>query len=84
MTKVTLLAQLLAYLPGEEIRKAAREAGSNKHSKGIDAWTHLVSMIFCHLSNAGSVRDISNGLRSMTGNVSHLGCKRAPSKSSVS
>jgi len=84
MTKITLLAQLLAYLPGEEIRKAALEAGSNKHSKGIDSWTHLVSMVFCHLSNAGSVRDISNGLRSMTGNVSHLGCQRAPSKSSIS
>lgn len=84
MAKVTLLAQLLAHLPSDEIRKAAAEAGSNKHSKGIDTWTHLVSMIFCHLSNAGSVRDISNGLRSMTGNVVHLGCKQAPSKSSVS
>jgi hypothetical protein len=51
--KVTLLAQILAYLPGEEIRKAAQEVGSNKHTKGIDAWNNLVSMIFCHLSNAG-------------------------------
>jgi transposase len=84
MTKITLLAQLLAYLPGEAIRKAAEKAGSNKHNKGIDTWTHLVSMVFCHLSNAGSLRDISNGLRSITGNKNHLGCKLAPSKSSIS
>jgi hypothetical protein len=84
MAKVTLLAQLLQHLPTDEIRKKAHESGSNKHSKGIDAWTHLVSMIFCHLSNASSVRDISNGLKSITGNLNHLGCEKAPSKSSVS
>jgi hypothetical protein len=84
MAKVTLLAQLLKHLPTDEIRKRAHESGSNKHSKGIDAWTHLVSMIFCHLSNAASVRDISNGLKSITGNLNHLGCEKAPSKSSIS
>jgi hypothetical protein len=84
MTKITLLAQLLAHLPVDEIKKTAHKHGSNKHSKGIDAWTHLVAMIFCHLSNAGSVRDISNGMRSCTGNLIHLGCKKAPSKSSIS
>jgi hypothetical protein len=41
-------------------------------------------MIFCHLGQLNSVRDISNGLRSITGNIVHLGCKQAPSKSSVS
>jgi len=41
-------------------------------------------MLFCHLAQAGSVRDISNGLRSITGNLNHLGLSRAPSKSSVS
>ena len=41
-------------------------------------------MLFCHLSNAASCRDISNGLMSIAGNINHLGCKQAPSKSSVS
>jgi hypothetical protein len=58
---------MLAYLTCEEIRKAARKSGINKHSKKIDAWTHLFSMIFWHLVNAGLVHEISNGLRSMTG-----------------
>jgi hypothetical protein len=55
MMKITLVAKQLAYLPIEEIINAARDAGSNKQSKGIDACTHLVSMIFlsferCRLS----------------------------------
>lgn len=84
MSKVTLLAQMVSLLPRDEFQKLASEHQSNKHSKGIDAWTHFISMLFCHLSNAASVRDISNGLRSCTGNINHLGCDRAPSKSSIS
>lgn len=41
-------------------------------------------MLFCHIAKAGSVRDISNGLRSITGNISHLGMHKVPSKSSLS
>jgi hypothetical protein len=33
MTKITLLAQLLAYLPVEAIKKTAEKAGTNKHKK---------------------------------------------------
>jgi len=61
-----------------------KKHGTDKYSKGIDSWTHLVSMLFCHLGHANSVRDISNGLRSITGNIRHLGCDRAPAKSTVS
>jgi len=41
-------------------------------------------MLFCHFSSADSVRDISNGFRSTTGNLNHLGVGRAPSKSNIS
>ena len=40
-------------------------------------------MVFCQFSNCDSVRDISNGLKSATGNLNHLGISRAPSKSTV-
>ena len=41
-------------------------------------------MLFCQFAKSQSVRDISNGLRSATGNLNHLGIIKAPSKSSVS
>ncbi|WP_339718151.1 DUF4372 domain-containing protein [Cyclobacterium amurskyense] len=42
------------------------------------------SMLFCHFAKSTSVREISNGLRSATGNLNHLGLTKAPSKSSIS
>ena len=41
-------------------------------------------MLFCQFAKSQSVRDISNGLRSATGNLNHLGIRTAPSKSSIS
>jgi hypothetical protein len=41
-------------------------------------------MLFCQFAKSQSVRDISNGLRSATGNLNHLGIGRAPSKSTIS
>ncbi len=52
---------MIQLLPVEKFKKIANELESNKHSKGIDSWTHLVTTLFCHLSNAASCRDISNG-----------------------
>lgn len=84
MVKLTLFSQITSLIPRNLFSDIVRKYDSNKYNKGIDSWTHLVSMIFCHLGQLNSVRDISNGLRSITGNIVHLGCKKAPSKSSVS
>ena len=75
---------MIQLLPAEKFKKIANELESNRHSKDIDSWTHLITMLFYHLSNATSCRDISNGLMSIAGNINNLGCKHAPSKSSVS
>ena len=42
-------------------------------------------MLFFHFAKTNSVRDTSNGLRSITGNANHLGIKKMlPSHSSIS
>lgn len=81
---VTLFSQVLKLIDRDILKDIVRAHESDKHSKGINTWTHLVSMLFMHLAKANSNRDISNGLRSATGNLSHLGVRRAPSKSSMS
>ncbi|MEG2586453.1 MAG: IS4 family transposase, partial [Akkermansia sp.] len=40
-------------------------------------------MLFCQLGGCHSIRDISNVLRSITGNINHLGVSTAPSKSTI-
>lgn len=83
MANITLFAQTIGQLPKEIIRSIIRKAGTDKHCKGYDTWSQLISMIFCQFSGCDSVRDISNGLKSATGNLNHLGISRAPSKSTV-
>ena len=81
---ITLFAQIIKKLDRQSFNKLVREKKTNHACKGFDSWSHLVSMLFCHLAKSCSVRDISNGLRSATGNLKHLGISKAPSKSSIS
>ena len=83
MANITLFAQVISQLPKENIRKIIRSSGAGKHCKGYNTWSQFVSMIFCQFSGCDSVRDISNGLKSATVNLNHLGINRAPSKSTV-
>lgn len=82
--KVTLFNQILQALPRNSFQILVQARKSDKGNKGINSWTHLVSMLFCHFGQAGSVRDISNGLRSLKGNNNHLGIEKVPCKSSIS
>ena len=84
MEKITLFAQIVTKLDRFGFDRIVREYKTDKHAKGYDSWTHLISMLFCQFAKSQSVRDISNGLRSATGNLNHLGVDKAPSKSSVS
>jgi len=84
MTKVTLFSQIISKLDRNIFNKLVQEKQTDKHQKGYNSWTHLVSMLFCQFAKSQSVRDISNGLRSATGNLNHLGIIKAPSKSTVS
>ena len=81
---VTLFSQIISNLNRVSFNRIVERYKSDKHSKGINSWTHFVSMLFCHFAKANSLREISNGLRSSTGNLNHLGVSLAPSKSSLS
>ena len=76
MVKISLFSQMLSLIPRYKFERLVSKHSSDKHQKGINSWTHLVAMLFCHIGGAASVRDISNGLTSTTGNLSHLGVDR--------
>ena len=84
MTNLTLFSQIISKLDRIPFSKLVREKGTDKYEKGFNSWTHLVSMLFCQFAKSQSVRDISNGLRSATGNLNHMGIQKAPSKSTIS
>ena len=84
MINVNLFSQVLHLLNRNDFSRIVRQYQGDKYIKGVNSWTHLVAMLFMQLSGVNSLRDISNGLRSATGNLSHLGIKQAPCKSSIS
>ena len=84
MANLTLFSQIVSKFDRYQFKQLVKKEHSDKFNKGMDSWTHFISMIFCQFSKSNSLRDIANGLRSATGNLNHLGIKRAPSKSSLS
>lgn len=82
--KVSLFSQVLQLIDRNIFARIVAKHDTDKYNKGITSWTHLVSMVFMQLAGATSLRDISNGLRSATGNLNHLGVTKAPCKSSLS
>ncbi|MBX2984902.1 MAG: IS4 family transposase, partial [Bacteroidia bacterium] len=83
-TNVNLFSQILGLIDRNSFTKIVNNHDSDRHCKGVNTWTHLVSMLFCQFAKANSVREISNGLKSATGNLNHLGVSCSPSKSTIS
>ncbi|MEG2810643.1 MAG: IS4 family transposase, partial [Akkermansia sp.] len=81
---LNLYAQLVKELLNRhEFQNIVTKHQANKYSKKFDAWSQLIWMLFCQLGGCHSIRDISNVLRSITGNINHLGVSTAPSKSTI-
>jgi hypothetical protein len=80
---MSVFGQVLSLVPRGQFERLVREHGSDRHSKGFDSWTQLVSMLFCQLAQAKSLREICQGLRMCLGKLNHLGIPEAPNKSTL-
>mgnify|MGYP001305241879 CR=1 FL=1 len=80
----SLFNQLLGVFPRQEFERLVRDIGTERHSKGFSSWTHFVSLLFCQLAQASSLRDIANGLATCLGKLSHLGLREPPKRSTLS
>ena len=80
----SLFSQLLSLVDRNDFRRLVRQTGSEDRSKGFQSWDHFVSMLFCQLAQAKSLREIDSGLRSCEGKLHHLGMKGAPGRSTLS
>jgi len=84
MSNITLFSQIIKALDRSKFQKIVAYHQTDKHEKGYSSWNQLVAMLFCQFAKSQSLRDISKGLRSATGNLNHLGINKAPSKSTIS
>jgi hypothetical protein len=80
----SLFNQLLQHFPRAEFGALVKENNAERCAKGFGCWTQLVSMLFCQLAHADSLREICNGLGCCLGKLVHLGIAKAPNKSTLS
>jgi hypothetical protein len=83
MNKVSsIFSQLLQLFPRIEFQHMVKETGAERGAKGFPCWAQFVSMLFCQLGGAHSLREIIGGLRSCEGKLKHLGIA-APKRSTL-
>jgi len=75
---------MLQHFPRTEFGALVKKHEAERCAKGFGCWTQLVSMLFCQLAHADSLREICNGLGCCLGKLAHLGIGKAPNKSTPS
>jgi Transposase DDE domain/Domain of unknown function (DUF4372) len=80
----SLFSQLLSLLNRHQFERRVREHQAERASKGFSCWSQLVSMMFCQLAQAKSLREISDGLACCEGKLNHLGLEQGPKRSTLS
>jgi hypothetical protein len=75
---------MLQFLPRLQFEARVREHKAERHARGFSSWTQLISMLFCQLGHAQSLREITGGLAACEGKLRHLGVGEPPSRSTLS
>ena len=70
-----MLANVCAELNKEGIKIAAR---------AFSVWSHIVSMIYCHMAHCISLNDICDGLQNFKGNLNNIRNATAPHRNTLS
>lgn len=79
----SIFAQLLRHVPRGEFQAAVAKHEAERHARGFSSWAQFVSMMFCQLGHAQSLREITQGLAASEGKLRHLGVETAPSRSTL-
>ena len=79
----SLFGQVLALISRPDFDRAVHRHRGEHAAKGLLCWDPLVAMLFCHLAQARSLREICGGLASCVGKLQHLGVGRTPTRSTL-
>ena len=78
----SILTQLLQVFSRVDFQKAVAASDAERHARGFRSWDQFVAMLFSHLADANSLREICGGLASCEGRLSQLGI-RLPARATL-
>ena len=79
----SIFSQILQLVPRPLFDKAVSQHKGMRHARGFSCWDQFVSMLFCQLGHAHSLREIKEGLQACEGKLIHLGMTQAPSQAGI-
>ena len=74
----SLFSQLIALIDRKKFHGLVYRHNSERFAKKFNSWEHFVSMLFCQLAQAKSLREICGGLACCVGKLKHIGMKTRP------
>jgi len=80
----SLFSQMIGLINRKNFHQLVYRHQSERFAKNFNSWEHFVSMFFCQVAQAKSLREICGGLACCMGKMKHLGMKNAPNKSTLS
>jgi hypothetical protein len=80
----SIFSQILQLIPRLEFQAAVSKHKAERHARGFSSWAQFISMLFCQLGHAQSLREITGGLAACEGKLKHLGVDRAPKRTTLS
>jgi hypothetical protein len=79
----SIFSQLLQLFPRLEFEQCVQKHKAEYHARGFTSWGQFISMLFCQLGRAHTLREICGGLASCEGKLTHLGVPEAPKRSTL-
>jgi len=83
---VSLFSQMLSLVDRHRFERLVREHKAERGAKGFSCWSQFVSMMFCQLAQAKSLREIVDGLACCEGKLvwrPHQNVPRCPTLTAV-
>lgn len=80
----SLFTQILSLFQRSDFARHVRDLKAERHARGFSCWSQFVSMLFCQLAQARSLREITDGLKCCEGKLKHLGLEAEPKRSTLS
>ena len=84
MKKYTMFKQVCNLIPPHLVNRLAKEHGVDEKSRTFTPWSHVVAIIYAHLTHAIGLNDVCDALRMNRGALAAIRGATPPSRNNMS
>jgi hypothetical protein len=83
-SKLSILRQLLNFIPTHLVPHLARETGAEEKARTFSSWSHVVSLIYAHLTHSIGLNDVCDSLELHSAPLSAIRGATPPRRNTLS